>query len=79
MYDNVKEAMGVLMDYANPENDIKSIQGDKLAPITAHDLQQLIYEVGANVCDLLGMSDLYTGGDSNETSDNAGNDEATGH
>lgn len=79
MYDNVKEAMGVLMDYANPDNDIKTIDGDKEVPVTAHDLQELIYEVGANVCDLLGMSDVYVGGDKDDASNNSANDEEVGH
>ena len=67
-YENVKDALKELVTLNDPNTTF-----DKVSTITdsgvkinrrkfeLKDLQESIYELLANVCDLLGMSDIYLG------------------
>lgn len=62
-FENVRDALEVLMGLTNPENkpERKTIDG-KWRAMNAHELQKTVYEVGSNICDLLGMEDIYLEG-----------------
>lgn len=61
-FDNVREVLEVLFDYNNQKNGVPRIKDDgarKMRDVKTEELQEVNYELLANVADLLGMSDLY--------------------
>ena len=63
-FDNVREVLEVLFDYNNQKNGVPRIKDDgarKMRDVKTEELQEVNYELLANVADLLGMSDLYLG------------------
>lgn len=60
-FKTVKEALEVLMAYNNPKQLPKVKSTDDWKAADANDIQEFNYEALANVCDLLGMEDIYLG------------------
>ncbi|MBD5430115.1 hypothetical protein [Lactobacillus sp.] len=60
-FDSVREALNVLMALANPQSRPKARPDNETDwhDMNFKELQQDVYEIGANICDLLGMSDVY--------------------
>jgi len=68
-YKNVREALKFLLEYndskLNPNLKTRYSNGGWVAS-TSKDVQEVNYESLANMADLLGMSDLYLGGTTND-------------
>lgn len=61
-YENVKEALTELMEINDPSNqwaNVKTDYGER--DFKAKDLAEMNFDILAQVCDLLGMSDIYLG------------------
>lgn len=72
-YKNVRESLEALNELNNSKTEFGMVKetdkdGETTRPATIKDLQDLNSEIIANICDLLGMSDIYLGGKQNETS-----------
>lgn len=68
-YENVREALSDLLELNDSQrnHDLKVRLGDgEWHKCTAHDIQEFNYEILASMADLLGMSDLYLGGDNHD-------------
>ena len=72
-FENVRKALEELEAINNPQSEsprtIESIGFDinpVSRPVTTKELQELNYEDIVNVCDLLGMSDIYLKDNQNE-------------
>lgn len=75
-FKNVRKALEELEAINNPQSELpKTIENIGFdinpvkRPVTAKELQELNYEDIVNICDLLGMSDIYLRGNQNEHTD----------
>ncbi|WP_353990025.1 hypothetical protein ABVF11_02025 [Pediococcus argentinicus] len=60
-YDNVREALKEAIEMSEATN-ITTVDNGNNKPATIEDVQESIRERLYSIADLLGMSDLYTGG-----------------
>lgn len=72
-FENVRKALEELEAINNPQSEVpRTIEniGFDISPlsrpVTAKELQELNYEDIVNICDLLGMSDIYLKGNQDE-------------
>lgn len=67
-FENVRQILEELEAFNNPQSDLpKTLESDRNGgivdrPVTARDLQEMNYDDICCLCDLLGMSDIYLGG-----------------
>lgn len=67
-YKNVRESLEALNELNNSKTEFGMVKefdgtGGVTRPVTIKDLQDLNSEIIASICDQLGMSDIYLGGD----------------
>ena len=67
-YKNVRESLEALNELNNSKTEfgmVKEFDGNRgvTRPVTIKDLQDLNSEIIASICDQLGMSDIYLGGE----------------
>ncbi|AEV94890.1 hypothetical protein [Pediococcus claussenii] len=65
-YDNVREALKDAIEYTEVEFGKDTKEGNVTRPTTIKDVQELIQEPLYSIADLLGMSDIYLEGKTNE-------------
>lgn len=72
-FENVRQVLEELVAINDPKNKLGEIKEQdenglifSERPATARDLQEINYDDLCNVCDLLGMSDIYLKGNQNE-------------
>lgn len=73
-FENVRQVLEELEAINNPKNKLGKVREqneDGLIfsqdPATVQDLQEMNYEDLCSLCDLLGMSDIYLGGEIDES------------
>lgn len=74
---NIREALEELEAINNPRTEIGKVREEYDIGACEHnatikDLQEINYDTITNICDQLGMSDIYMRGNKNETSKRRG-------